>query len=524
MNPFASIKARLDSRKNTKNSRYWEYVEFYKDGVIWENTFFFESFGGKNFQGNPYYLYKEWFYSPDYKRYSVIIAHNNPEGLRKELTAREMIDWRVRIVQTGTRAYREAVTHAKYLVNNVTFSMDFIKKEGQVYLNTWHGTPLKTLGRDVKGDPFDCINAQRNFWMSDYLLAPNTLTKRVFEEGHMIKDTMSGELFLGGYPRNSVFFDEEQRARVRKKYGLENVRSIFYMPTWRGNACSVQKVDQISEMERLAKELGEGYKVFVKFHPAMQNASTKFDYCLPMPSDIEVYEFLNGMDVLITDYSSVFFDFANTGKKIVLYQYDKEEYFKDRGVYKEADEQLCFPIAYTYEQLKAFLVNETVQAYPQFTECFCKYDSLNGAKETLQKMIGIKAEKDRDKTDLYIIDFAVTEAELLQLKEKLNGQKYRFVFVLNKKNIKNIYDWSSFDYTALYRYNRLTPKERRAEKRLRMTYKLFRSKKALEKLKALGARERRRLWGDLSIGHIYAKDKKLPTAVRYEIEAWPKDL
>ena len=87
------------------------------------------------------------------------------------------------------------------------------------------------------------------------------------------------------------------------------------MPTWRGTANGIDDVDQVSEMERLAKELGETYKVFVKFHPAMQKEGAKFKYCLNMPDNIEVYEFLNGMDILITDYSSVFFDFANSDQK-----------------------------------------------------------------------------------------------------------------------------------------------------------------------------------------------------------------
>ena len=275
MNPFNSIKARIDSIRNTKKSKYWEYVDFYNDNTIWEDTFFLESFGGNNFQGNPYYIYKELLKGEEYKRFQIVIAHKAPEKLQAELVVRGLWEDRVSIVKVGTREYRNTLTHAKYLINNVSFPMDFIKKDGQIYLNTWHGTPLKTLGRDVAGDPFACINAQRNFWTCDYLLAPNELTKLVYENGHMVKDTMSGELFLGGYPRNSVFFDEQQRKQVREKYGLDKVISIFYMPTWRGTACGVDKVDQISEMERLAKELGENYRVYVKFHPAMQNANTK---------------------------------------------------------------------------------------------------------------------------------------------------------------------------------------------------------------------------------------------------------
>ncbi len=522
MNPIKSIKARIDGVRNTKKSRYWEYTAYYNDGEIWEDTFFFESFGGANFQGNPYYIYKEMLFAPEYKHFQRIIAHKAPEKLQAELRSRGLIDERVRIVEMHSAEYRKAVSHAKYLVNNVSFTMDFIKKDGQVYLNTWHGTPLKTLGRDVAGDPFACINAQRNMLMSDYLLAPNALTKETFEEGHMTKDIMQGELFLGGYPRNSVFFKQEDREKVKQKYGLQGVKSVFYMPTWRGNACATDKVDQVSDIERLAKELGEGYRVYVKFHPAMKTASAEFSYCLPMPEGIEAYEFLNAVDILITDYSSVFFDFASTGKKIVLYQYDKEEYFKSRGTYAEAEENIPFDTAYDFEQLLAMVKSGEEKEYPAFLDKFCKYDSALAAKQALEKILQGKPAEKGKAVDLYVIDFPVTEAELFSMKEKLQGQTYRFVFVLGEhsKAFEVIKRWGEIDYTSLNVYNRLTPKERRKERRLRFVYALFKSKKALAKLKAFGARERKRLFGNMKIGHIYAKNTKLPTAVRYDAEAW----
>ncbi len=524
MNPINSIKARLESRKNTKNSCYWEYAKYFSDGILWEDTFFFESFGGGNFQCNPYYIYKELLNGEEYKDYKVIIAHKDPEALKKDLEERGLFNNRVSVVKVGTKEYRNALSHSKYLINNVGFNMDFIKKEGQVYLNTWHGTPLKTLGKSVKGDPFACINAQRNFLMCDYLIAPNELTKGVYENEHTVKGLMKGELYLGAYPRNSVFFDKEYQNKIKERFGFENVKSIFYMPTWRGNFCDGAKsVDQVSEMERLAKELGDGYKVFVKFHPAMQGASTEFKYCYKMPDGVEVYEFLNAVDILITDYSSVFFDFASTDKKVVLYQYDKEEYFKDRGVYKEADESLCFDIAYNYDQLKEYVLSDKINDYTEFKERFCWYDNINGAKQALQKLTSGKEKNGGEAVDLYLINFPITEKELFSYAEKLKGTRYLFVFVLGRTQW-NFDHFAEIEYSALNTYNRLSPKERRKERRLKFSFFVFRRKKALEKLKEFAKRERKRIWGDMKINHIYAKNKKLPTAVRYDTESWPKHL
>lgn len=526
MNLINSIKARIDSWKNTKKSRYWEYTAYYHDGELWENTFLLESFGGANFQGNPYYIYKELLPLAENEQISIVIAHKNPEKLREELSVRGLINPNVQIVEIHSAEYRKALSHAKYLVNNVSFPMDFIKKEGQVYLNTWHGTPLKTLGRSIANDPFACVNGQRNFLMSDYLLAPNELTKKVFENGYMVKDIMPGELFLGGYPRNEIFFDEEARARVKEKYGLNGVKSVLYMPTWRGDASSVKKVDQVSDIERLAKELGEGYRVYVKFHPAMKTAGTGFTYCHQAPTDIEVYEFLNAVDILITDYSSVLFDFANAGKEIILYQYDKEEYFKERGTYAEAEENIPFKTAYSFDQLLQFKKDKNEEKYPAFLEKFCTYDHAHAAKTAVDKLLQGKPIHGGKTVDLYVMDFPVTQEEILAMAEKLKGETYRFVFVLGKHSaaFSKIDSWENLEYTSLNVYNRLSPKERRKEAWLRFVYAVFKSKRALKKLQAFGARERKRLFGDMKVGKIYAKGKKLPTAVRYEAQAWREDL
>ena len=349
MNIVKSINSRLNGIKQDFKSRYWEYGNYFKDQVVWEQSILFESFGGLNFQGNPYYIFKEIFLNNKYKKYDLYISHQCPEKLKEYLNNIKLYDNRVKVIKIHSDEYRRVLSHCKYLVNNVSFNMNFIKKTEQVYLNTWHGTPLKCLGRNIQNDPFECNNAQRNFLLCDYLLAPNKLTRNVYENDYMVRGIMHGQIKEQGYPRNSIFFDQNKRQSIKKRYGLEGKISIFYMPTWRGTANGIDDVDQVSEMERLAKELGETYKVFVKFHPAMQKEGAKFKYCLNMPDNIEVYEFLNGMDILITDYSSVFFDFANSDQKIILYQYDQEQYYKSRGMYSEVANQLPFPIKAIYK-------------------------------------------------------------------------------------------------------------------------------------------------------------------------------
>ncbi len=527
MNLIRSLISRIDGVKNNFKSHYWDYVKYYSDEIIWDNSILIESFGGKNFQGNPYYIYKELISCKKYDKYDIYISVQNPKEALAMLTARKLIRDRVKIVETHSAEYRSVLSHSKFLVNNVSFTMDFIKKDEQVYLNTWHGTPLKYLGRRVQNDHFSVCNPQRNFLLSDYLIAPNELTKNVYLYDHMVDSIMDGEIVLTGYPRNSVFFDDKRRLEVKNKYNLCGTTSIFYMPTWRGNACGADEVDQIGIIEKLAKELGDSYKVYVKLHPAMQNPSGSFEYCHKMPDGVEVYEFLNAVDILITDYSSVFFDFANTNKPVILFQYDRKQYFKDRGVYSEVEDKLPFPIACSYDELIDSVRNVSKTDYSEFIDAFCKYDCKDSAADAIEILFKEKQKNQKNvPVDLYIIDFPVSEEEINRISNNLDGSNCRFVFVLNRKSngFKGVKSWEQIDYCVLNKYNRLTYAEKIKAVVYGVIYSVIKSKRILKKLQNYGRREQKRLWGNMNIGHIYAKSRQIPVAVKYFAEAWPSNL
>lgn len=522
MNPINSIRGRIDSFRNDIKSRYWEYIKYYEDGIIWEKSILLEAFGGKSFQGNPYYLYQKIINDERFINYDIYISSQNPDMLEKILQAREELQLNVKIVKTGSNMYRQALSHCKYLINNVSFTMDFIKKSKQVYINTWHGTPLKCLGRNIQNDPFECNNTQRNFLLSDILVAPNQLTKKVFEYDYMVKDIMPGKICLQGYPRNAVFFNENHRLKIKRKYNLDGFISIMYMPTWRGTANGIDSVDQISDIERVAKALGEKYKVYVKFHPAMSANVEKMKYCYSVPEEIEIYTFLNGMDMLITDYSSVFFDYSNTGNPIVLYQYDQNEYYKNRGIYKEVGENIPFPIAHTYEELYKLIIETKPKLEDAFVKMFCKYDSLFASNEILDIMFETKQCEKEHSVDLYIINFPISDDKILKWAEQLKGSNYRFVFLQNRKFRKGnrITSWNELFYLCAYTYSRLRMKEKFYE----ILFKFIKTKKLESFIKGYQKREQKRLWGDIVIGHIYAQNKNLPVSLKYSSEVWPEYL
>ena len=525
MRIFRSIKGRLEGVKNDLKSKYWEYIDYSDDGIIWSETVLFEAFGGKNFQGNVFYIYRELFLDETYKNFKFIISHCEPQKLTSYMKKRNLIDDRVEIIQTHSFRYRECLAHAKYLVNNMSFNMDYIKKPEQIYLNTWHGTPLKFLGRRIKNDAFECNNAQRNFLMADYIIAPNELTKKVFNEDYMIEGILPGKIIDEGYPRNSVFFDDNHRERIRKKYGLEDKTAILYMPTWRGNASRLDDFNPVDEIEKLAYLLGESYIVYVKFHPAMVQDNTIFEYCRNIPEDLEVYEFLSATDGLITDYSSVFFDYACTGKNIYLIQQDREIYFKDRGVYDDVEKNIPFPIAITFDELYQNITKVDSMEYSKFQKEYCKYDGLSATKNVINQIFqNVKRQRsDNDEAiDLYVIDFSITDEQLLTIISKIESVKYRLVFVPKRSNgyFKNISIFDQISYMLCRPGDRLKIGEKIFVGLAKVVRLIFRSSKVENSIRKYAEREQRRLCGNIKIGNIYAKQIWLPTALCFSVKTW----
>lgn len=107
---------------------------------------------------------------------------------------------RVQLIPLGSRKYQKILATSRYLVNNVSFPTYFIRREGQVYLNTWHGTPLKTLGKKMAMGIQDMSNMQRNFLHSSYLLHPNRYTMDHMMEDYNLNHLYTGKVILSRVP------------------------------------------------------------------------------------------------------------------------------------------------------------------------------------------------------------------------------------------------------------------------------------------------------------------------------------
>lgn len=368
-------------------SLYLSYVEILP---LNEKSILLECQHGTNLNGNIFYILKELLSNSDYKDFSIFLSVNKNYKKNIQTLLENYHLNNVVLVEMKTKKYYKTIASVKYLINDNTFLPFFIKKEGQIYLNTWHGTPLKTLGKKINNDFHNIGNTMRNFISSDFLLYPNEYTRDHMIEDYMLENISKSKIVLNGYPRNTAFFDETRKIELIEKFKLKNKKIIAYMPTWRGTVAD--KDSNNDEIKKyflyLDQKLASDYILYVNFHPIVHAMFdfTEYKHIKPFPNDIETYEFLNLCDCLITDYSSVFFDYALTRKKIILFTYDQESYFQDRGVYMSL-EKLPFPKVQTVEELLTEILLPKNYDDNAFINEFCQYENRDATKQLLELLL-----------------------------------------------------------------------------------------------------------------------------------------
>lgn len=349
---------------------------------IQKKTVLFQSSNGLSFSGNPYYLAKYLLEDDKYKEFKIVIIYGKSPNFKvKKLIASS----RAVFCRINSLKYIYWLSVAEYLVNDVTFPAFFSRKNGQKYLNTWHGTPLKTLGKRIAYDPFDLSNAQRNFLHSTHILAPNFHTESVLTKDYMIEHLWNGVILRNGYPRNDIFFSQKKTMDEFPESGKYN---IVFMPTWR---CYLSDADEKAEFVNekyedvfsyLEYALPDEIRLWVNLHPYVQKRLKLSTYkkIKSFPRGIEVYDFVSRCDALVTDYSSVIFDFSVTSKPIILYAFDENGYSKGRGFCLDYS-SLPFPCVKTQEDLleevlkiKSAKFIPTGQ-YKDFVKKYCPYDN-----------------------------------------------------------------------------------------------------------------------------------------------------
>jgi CDP-glycerol glycerophosphotransferase len=325
----------------------YEVHAFWRSRPIDPNVVLYESFAGNGMLCNPEAIFRALIVDPEFDHLThVWVLADKSEN--RSVVAEFAGDERVRFVTPRSFAYYRALATSGYLINNATFPPDFGKRFGQVYLNTWHGTPLKRMGYDI-GDPATRVgNVIRNFLNADYLLAANRfMTEQMYESAHLLNEIYTGTIIEEGYPRiDRQFVDAAGLIEIRQTLedrGLDisGRQVVLYAPTWKGtnfNRPEDDAAELVARVRNLQELLGTSkYVVLLKTHQVVHKyAAGRPEFAeFLVPNEIPTNSVLAATDILVTDYSSIFFDFLATGRPIAFFTPDIGDYSDYRGLYMQ---------------------------------------------------------------------------------------------------------------------------------------------------------------------------------------------
>lgn len=303
----------------------------------------------------------------------------------------------VRVVRVGSREYWTALARAKYLVNNVNFADSVVKREGQIHVQTHHGTPLKTMGLDQQKYPastdmdFEKLLERCDRW--DYSISANRFSTVIWERVY----PCSYATLETGYPRNDVLVNataEDVRA-ARAALGLaDGTKAFLYMPTHREYQPGFTSA---LDPARFARELGPDVTLLVRGHyfygDSPQTAALRrTGRIVDVSGHSRVEDLYLAADALITDYSSAMFDYAVLDRPIVSYVPDWDVYSAVRGTYFDLLQEPPGAVATTQTELLGLLTSgtydtpETTKRRDGFRRRFCEFDDGRAAERVVRRV------------------------------------------------------------------------------------------------------------------------------------------
>ncbi len=330
-----------------------------------KNLWLFGSTFGRRFADNPKYLYL--YTSQNSNKISRTLQENLEKTSEIAHTMKDIICKDIRAVwishnkdivnelcDNGYEAYYYhsfkgiiiALRAGVYIFDNYSKDINFWQSGRALKLNLWHGVGNKRINYD---NEFDTVRHPKNKWekfksfprrLSDekpshYILATSDTMAKIFARAFQVSDS---HIVLAGYPRNDIIvgndivniLSDEEKAIIQKieTYKLQHIKIDFYMPTFRE---SEKRFLEIMDLERFNEFLKNNNIVFfTKLHPKskLKEAFGALEYSniVNISADADPYVFMKYVDVLTTDYSSIYSDFMLLNRPVVAFQYDYMEY------------------------------------------------------------------------------------------------------------------------------------------------------------------------------------------------------
>ncbi len=379
--------------RNKKAFHKFVYIHIFLKRPIKKKWIIFESFFGKSYSDNPKYIYE--FISANYPgKYKCIWIVNK---------RKTNIPFRHKKVKRFSLRYYYYLARCGYIVFNSRQPVRTVKRDGTVFLQTWHGTPLKKLVFDIDDISSATpkykqqVYKQSRAW--DYLIAANDFSSETFKRCFLFDKT----ILKTGYPRNDILHspDREQIAAIiRNRLGIpKEKKTILYAPTWRDDefyAKGQYKFELQLNLDLLRKELSDDYVILIRMHYFIADSldlSAMFGFAYNVSKYNDISELYLVSDILITDYSSVFFDFANLMRPMLFFTYDLERY-RDvlRGFYIDIEKEVPGPLVYTSEELIdaikgiGSIEKKYRDRYKEFYNRFCGWEDGQASKKVVESV------------------------------------------------------------------------------------------------------------------------------------------
>lgn len=362
-----------------------------------EKIIYFESFHGTQYSDNPRAIY-EWMVDK-YPDYTLVwgVSKGSEEPFHSE---------KVSYVSRFSLKWFLTMPRAKAWVINTRTPLWLAKNKRTTYIQTWHGTPLKKIGRDISEvnipgytkETYDQgFSDESKRW--DYLISPNPYATAIFRQAF----DYSGKILEVGYPRNDVLVRvrkiPELKPRLIAKQGLPpNKRFILYAPTWReteNRQNGKYAFTTTFPFEALANEMEEDVVLLVRMHYLV---AQQFDFeqygerIINVSVGYDMSDLLAVTDLLITDYSSCLFDYAITERPMLFYIPDQKEYEEEmRGFYFPMEDTMPGELVTTEEAVREAIKRweqhpETLKTshYDSFKERFTGIEKNKAAKKVAE--------------------------------------------------------------------------------------------------------------------------------------------
>lgn len=380
----------------------WKSREYQKKYAkvhdIQPHTVIFESFMGKKYACSPKAFYEAMMEEEKYASWEKVWAFREPEKYRflEENPQTKVVKYR-------SREYYQAYGSGKYWITNSRLPRELSPKKGQEYIQCWHGTPLKKLGYDLEqyAEKEGSLQEVRENYIQEtkrvtHMPSPSPFYSEKMCSAFHLREMGKEEVLLEmGYPRNDALYREmgKERGIYKEKLGIpRDKKVILYAPTWRENQHIPGEGYSYSlqvDFQRWKQELGEEYVILFRAHYFISNQydfEPYGDFIKNVSGIDDVNELYLAADILITDYSSVFFDFANLERPILFYMYDYESYKHELRDFYLDIHILPGPVVKTQEELLKniknihHVVDKYEEKYIEFNRTFNPHRNVCSGK------------------------------------------------------------------------------------------------------------------------------------------------